>query len=159
MQTDAGSLRRHPEPVVTQHKIAIEGLKTDYRNRMIQQEQTGTRLTSISPYGSFLYALTALSDTGSESDDRFLQAARLYEQDQLIPYTQARSIAKDKRSVALPNFAVQPTPLGQRLAATSLEMIILLGYNLVCSRQHISRFDGTTSDKMSTKLQFGVVPN
>jgi ABC-type transport system involved in multi-copper enzyme maturation permease subunit len=118
-------------PWSREHKTAIEGLKTDYRNSMMRQEQTGTRLTSISPYGSFLYALTALSDTGSDSDDRFLQAARLYEQDQLIPYTQARNNAKDKNSVSPPYFAVEPTPLGQRLAATSLEMIILLGYNLV----------------------------
>jgi len=112
----------------SEHKIAMTGLENDFQSRINRQEQTGARLTSVSPYGSLVYIFTSLADSGLRSDENFLRQARLFEQDQLMPF--AKSNSGNENSSA-PNFVYQPTPLAQRFSSVSVELSILLAYNLV----------------------------
>ena len=61
-----------------EHKAALTALDNDFTTRIEHQEETGARLTSASPYGSLVYALTALSDSGSQSDERFLKDRQFF---------------------------------------------------------------------------------
>lgn len=90
-------------------------------------ERTGMWLASLSPYGSFLHAVTALSDTGLEADDRFHGQAHLYDRQQEVKTI--TSAERHKPGLAS-SFTFEATPLRERFSAAAPPTLILILYNL-----------------------------
>ncbi len=110
-----------------EHKAALTQLENAFRARLWAQERTGMWLASLSPYGSFLHAVTALSDTGLDADERFRKQARLYDRQQEVKtITSAERHKPDLAS----SFTFEATPLRERFSAAAPPTLILILYNL-----------------------------
>jgi len=115
---------------VPEHKQAIDRLREDKLSRLREQEKIGARIASLSPYGVVVSSFAALADSGVAADERFFRLARLFDQDQLTPYSKSLAALQDSKP-APPVFEYRPTPLDERLIRIGSDTVILLTYNLL----------------------------
>jgi ABC-type transport system involved in multi-copper enzyme maturation permease subunit len=114
-----------------ERKQSLSRLREDYAARLRQQEKRSALIAALSPYGSAAQAMAALSDSGVESDDRFLRLARIFDDDQLSAYSRlSAELPKDRRP-SPPLFTYEATPVGERLSSIAFQLSVLIAYNAI----------------------------
>ncbi|GEM_PF-2720874 len=112
-------------------KESLSRVREDYIVRLRQQEKKSALIAALSPYGSATQAMAALSDSGTESDDRFYRLARIFDDDQLSAYARLRAQTPKAQRPSPPVFAYESAPLGERLSGIAFQLSVLIAYNAV----------------------------
>ncbi len=143
----ADTYDREREPIVRRlaekEKNGLDAIDREYENRKARQTQIAAICSRLSPFASFAYFLTELSDTGILQMNHFYQTAgSFYDQmerdvysmgyyDEIPGYGMRMSFGGWVSWDNIPKFQLQPIPFSLTFRAVWVDLLLLALFNLV----------------------------